>query len=63
MGAGDPELMTFSPVKGWTARPDRFYVDKGRCATRSFALVGTAATRVRYPSDHAGILGVFECKK
>jgi endonuclease/exonuclease/phosphatase family metal-dependent hydrolase len=63
MGAGDPELMTFSPVKGWTARPDRFYVDKARCSTKSFALVGTTATRGRYPSDHAGILGVFECKR
>lgn len=62
-GAGDKELMTFSPVKGWTARPDRFYVDRTRCGTKSFSLVGIKATRGRFPSDHAGILGVFECKK
>jgi endonuclease/exonuclease/phosphatase family metal-dependent hydrolase len=60
-GPGDPELMTFSPVKGWSARPDRFYAETPRCKTVSFDLLGIRPNKGRYASDHAGIIGVFDC--
>jgi endonuclease/exonuclease/phosphatase family metal-dependent hydrolase len=60
-GPGDPELMTFSPVKGWSARPDRFYAETPRCKTVSFDLLGIKPNKGRYASDHAGIIAVFDC--